>query len=107
MSEQMLNRVEGASPAANKALNKLRNATGKVVGMLFYGTLLKSMRESQTKGAYGHGGRGEEVFSAQLHGILAERAGAATHSGLGEALYRTLAEQTQRIATAARLPAQE
>lgn len=102
MSEQLINSVNATSPAAGKALTRLRDATGKVVGSLFYGTLLKGMRESGTKGAYGHGGRGEEIFSAQLHGILAERAGVATHNGLGEALYRTLEEQTRRISDAAR-----
>ena len=108
MSEPLINNVNAnrqagstGSPAAAKALARLRSATGTVVGSLFYGTLLKSMRESETKGAYGHGGRGEEVFSAQLHQILAERAGAATRNGLGEALYRSLEPQTQRIRDAA------
>lgn len=101
MAEQQVSSVNAISPAAHKALTRLRGATGKVVGSLFYGTLLKRMRESEMKGAYGHGGRGEEVFSAQLHGILAERAGAATKNGLGDTLYRTLERQTQRISEAA------
>ena len=102
MAGQSVNSVNTISPAVRKALVQLRSATGKVVGSLFYGTLLKRMRESEMKGAYGHGGRGEEIFSAQLHGILAERAGAATHNGLGEALYRSLEQQTRRISDAAR-----
>ena len=101
MAEQLINSVNATSPAAGKALTRRRSASGKVVGSLFYGTLLKCMRESEMKGAYGHGGRGEEIFSAQLHGILAERAGAATHNGLGEALYRSLEQQTRRISDAA------
>lgn len=116
MAEQLVNSVNAnrqagstarqagstGSPAARKALAQLRSATGKVVGSLFYGTLLKQMRESsEMKGVYGRGGRGEEIFSAQLHGILAERAGAAAHNGLGEALYRSLEQQTRRINDAA------
>lgn len=78
-------------------LARLRRAAGEVVGTTFYGTLLKSMRESEWKGKYGHGGRGEEVFSAQLHGILAERLGTAQRRGLPEALYARLEKQQRLI----------
>jgi len=77
-------------------LQRLKEATGQIVGSVFYGTLLKSMRDSELKGAYGHGGRGEEVFAAQLHGMWAERMGEATNGGLTDALYRRL-EHQQRL----------
>jgi hypothetical protein len=78
-------------------LEQLRRVTGQVVGSVFFGTLLKSMRESNLKGSIGHGGRGEEVFAAQLHGIWAEQAGQASEGRLTRALYGRLAEQQRRI----------
>jgi len=85
------------SDPASRDLQRLKEATGKVVGSVFLGALLKSMDESRLKGTYGHGGRGEEVFGRQLHGILAERVGTASHGGLKDILFRHLAPQQQRI----------
>ena len=76
-------------------LQRLKEATGQIVGSVFYGTLLKTMRDSELKGAYGHGGRGEEVFAAQLHGMWAERMGEASNGGLADVLYRRLEHQQQ------------
>jgi hypothetical protein len=59
--------------------------------------MLRTMRESKLNGTYGHGGRGEEVFAAQLDGLLAERAGSASSRGLGDFLYRHLAHQQKLI----------
>jgi hypothetical protein len=78
-------------------LERLRKTVGQVFGSVFYGTLLKTMRESELKGPYGHGGYGEEVFSAQLHGLLAERAGTSMHNGLVDAVYEALAQQQELI----------
>ncbi len=77
----------------------LDRAAGELVGSVFYGKLLSQMRDSKLKGKYGHGGRGEEVFSAQLHGMLAERIGASDKSGLKEAVYKRLVDQQQRMDT--------
>lgn len=101
MSELQVNSLRAASPVVEKRLDRLRESTGQIVGSLFYGTLLKSMRESELKGEYGHGGRGEEIFSAQLHGILAERLGtASSHRGLADGLYGRFQKQTQLITEA-------
>ncbi len=78
-------------------LKQLRDVSNRVVGSVFYGTMLKAMRDSKIKGAYGHGGRGEEVFAAQLHGLYAERLGAAQSGGLQEALYRSLEHQQRAM----------
>lgn len=76
---------------------KLREAAGKTVGSAFYGTIFQMMRESPFKTKFGSGGRGEEVFSAQLHGVLAERLGESKQSNLSEVLYRRLERQQQLI----------
>ena len=43
------------------------------VGEVFFGQLLKSMRSTQGKPAYFHGGQAEEVFRSQLDQTLAEQ----------------------------------
>jgi Rod binding domain-containing protein len=91
-----INTITEASPV-NNDLKRLRNAVGEVVGSVFYGTLLKTMRNSVMKGPYGHGGRGEEIFAAQLDGILAGEMGKATRGGLTEALYADLEKQQRLI----------
>jgi hypothetical protein len=99
--------VTAPDARASQAPDRLRRLCGEIVGSVFYGTLLKSVRESPLKGAYGHGGRGEEVFSAQLHGLLAERAGAARADGLADALHMHLRAQSQRLHPDQPSPAQE
>jgi len=75
---------------------RLRDTTQKVVGNVFYGTMLRALRASTLKGEYGHGGRGEEVFQAQLDQLLAEGAGQARKHDLVDVIVDRLAEQ-QRL----------
>lgn len=84
--------------AADAAARQLKQMAGEVVGSTFFGTLLKMVRESELKGPYGHGGRGEEVFKAQLHGLYAERLGGAMETSLSDALYRSLERQQRAMA---------
>lgn len=88
----------GRSPQSRPQLAELKRSTRQVVGSVFYGTLLQTMRDSKLKGPFGHGGRGEEVFSAQLHNLLAEKMGQATNGGLADVLYESLRAQQERIA---------
>lgn len=82
---------------ADPKLAGLRETTNKLVGSVFFGTLLRTLRSSTLKGEYGHGGRGEEVFMGQLDQILAERAGQSRTYDLGEAILRRFAEQQLRV----------
>lgn len=77
---------------------RLRQATDQLVGSVFYGTLLKTMRANGLRGKYGHGGRGEEVFAAQLDQILAERAGRARGYDLSDAIMGQLDRQVRALA---------
>ena len=86
-----------AAAPESQGTRRLKEVTGQVLGSVFFGTLLRIMRETDLKGMYGHGGRGEEVFSAQLHGILAERMGSTLRTPLSEAIHRSLEGQQQRI----------
>ena len=84
--------------AAPDRLGDLREQVDRLVGSFFYGTLLRNLRGSVLQGEIGHGGRGEEVFQAQLDQVLAERAASASTSSLNEGVYRRLAAQQERMA---------
>ena len=83
--------------AATQARQKdLREAINQVIGSVFFGPLMQSMRSSTLKSDIGHGGRGEEIFSAQLDQILVERAGSATSYELGNVLFDRFAPSVKQ-----------
>jgi len=91
----------GSAPSAvPRDLVRLREATGKLTGSVFFGTLLRTMRNSAMQGPFGHGGRGEEIFAEQLHGVLAERVGSATQSNFGDIVFKHLQRQQRTISEA-------
>lgn len=69
-----------------------RKTVGQFVGNAFYGTLLKQVQESKMKGAFGHGGRGEEVFNGQLSMEFAKRIGQSHNDPLSERLYQSISK---------------
>ncbi len=79
-------------PAEDPGVARLRQAASRLVGSVFYGTLLKIQRESVLQGPYGHGGRGEEVFRAQLDQHLAEQAGQSQRFNLAKAIVARYAD---------------
>jgi hypothetical protein len=81
---QPLGRVEPHSARQRK----LKTAVDELVGTLFFGQVFKMVRESSLKGKYGHGGRGEEIFSAQLHDLLAKKMGRSSNLGISDAIYK-------------------
>ena len=83
--------------ATSAADEKLRDASARLVGNVFYGTLLRQMRDSSLNGKYGHGGRGEEAFQAQLDQHFAEEAGKAGQNSLTEAIFRQFRDQAQAV----------
>ena len=86
-----------APRSADSTPAKLRRMTDQIVGSVFYGTLLRTMRASTFRGKHGHGGRGEEVFAAQLDQVLAERAGAARSYNLSETIADRLADHARSL----------
>ena len=97
MSVEAVQATTQMSPVAKADLSRLRQAAGQTVGSFFYGTLLRTMRESSLKGDYGHGGRGEDVFAGQLHNMMAERLGTSPNNDLGDIVYRSLERQQQLV----------
>ncbi len=84
-------------PREVEELRKLKTATGQLVGRVFFGAILAQARSSGLKGEYGHGGRGEDVFGAQLDAVFAERLGSSAEFGPAKALYEHLADQQKRM----------
>lgn len=82
-------------------VRRVKETTGRVIGSVFFGTLLKAMRESSLKGEYGHGGRGEEVFTAQLHGLIAEELGMTIQRGPMAAISRQFSRQAELMGAGA------
>ncbi len=80
--------VTTAGPQQRKAM--LRQAVDEVVGATFYAPMLKMARDNPFKGKLGHGGRGEEIFGAQLDMELARRASHGSNNTLSEAIARRL-----------------
>lgn len=97
-------RIESGGSLTDPRLAKLRQATGQIVGSVFYGTLLRIARDSAIQGKYGHGGYGETVFQGQLDQLLAERAGQVRQNGLSGAILKRLAPQQMRIDRSAARP---
>jgi Rod binding domain-containing protein len=79
------------APTLKGDSNALRSAVDGFVGSVFYGEMLKQLRESPFQSELFNGGHGEKVFQSQLDGILAERAGVGKGFDLNEALYQTFA----------------
>jgi len=96
MSVALMQPLNHAESPVGGDLKKLRDAADQVVGSAFFGTMLRALRQSELKGPYGHGGRGEEIFSEQLHGIYADRLGASLKGGLQASVYHRL-EKQQRL----------
>lgn len=79
-----------AAPKAPDAQAKdqaLRENFERFVGETLFGQMLKSMRKSQQKSAYFHGGRTEEVFQQQLDQVLAEKMSHASADKLAGPMY--------------------
>ena len=92
-----INRLTTNAAAQPPARERLGDAADQVVGATFYGTLLRSMRNSTLRGEYGHGGRGEEIFQAQLDQVFAADAGRARSSSLTEAVVRLYERQQEAL----------
>ena len=83
--------VTRASSEQRRAV--LRQAVDEMVGVTFFGQMLKIARSSGLKGELGHGGRGEQIFGAQLDQELARRAGEGMPNSLSDAIYNRLVKR--------------
>lgn len=74
----------------------LRQVADELVGATFFGPMLKMARDNPFKGTIGHGGRGEEIFGAQLDMALARRASSSWKSDLSDAICKRYAKGINR-----------
>ncbi len=81
----------------DRVQRELQQSVNQVVGSIFYGTLMRQLRDSTLKGAYGHGGFGEKVFQGQLHEVFAEQAGEARTFRFADTIARRLVEAQTRL----------
>lgn len=79
--------ADNHSPEAKASDEELRTVFRQFVGEAFYGQLLQSMRKTVGKPAYFHGGRGEEVFQAQLDQQLAQQMAEATGDTIADPMF--------------------
>ena len=68
--------------------DELRGTFDKFVGEVFYGQMLKSMRQTVGKPAYFHGGKAEEMFTQQLDQVLSTQMTEASAHTLTGPMYR-------------------
>jgi Rod binding domain-containing protein len=73
---------------ANRPNDELRQHFTQFVGETFYGQMIKAMRSTVGKPAYFHGGRGEEVFRAQLDQTLSQHMTAATADRFADPMFQ-------------------
>ncbi len=66
---------------------EVRDTFRKFVGEAFFGQMLKSMRSTQSKPAYFHGGQGEKVFQSQLDQVLSEKMTAASADQVADPMF--------------------
>ncbi len=89
-----LNGIKALRPAAASAQQQIegaeevRDTFRKFVGEAFFGQMLKSMRSTQGKPAYFHGGKGEEVFQSQLDQVMSEEMTEASADTLADPMFR-------------------
>jgi peptidoglycan hydrolase FlgJ len=67
---------------------EVRDTFRKFVGEAFFGQMLKSMRSTQGKPAYFHGGKGEEVFQSQLDQVMSEEMTESSADTLADPMFR-------------------
>jgi peptidoglycan hydrolase FlgJ len=68
--DSLLRQGQSSSKAASPEMKK---AFEDFVGQTFFSQMLSSMRSTQEKPAYFHGGHAEEVFQGQLDQVLGEK----------------------------------
>jgi Rod binding domain-containing protein len=82
------------------AAREARQAFRDFVGQTFFGQMLKSMRSTQGKPAYFHGGQTEEIFRSQLDQTLAEHMTEASADQIADPMFRRQFPREARVLAA-------
>ena len=89
----------GPQPADKRVqeAREVQEAFRSFVGQTFFGQLLKSMRSTQGKPAYFHGGRAEEIFRGQLDQTLADKMTESSADRIADPMFRQQFPEQARI----------
>jgi peptidoglycan hydrolase FlgJ len=79
--------MNGKTIGAPGGGQSLENVFTQFVGQTLFGQMLSSMRDTQEKPAYFHGGRAEEIFQSQLDQVLVEELTAASGDSIAGPMF--------------------
>ena len=79
-----------SEPMESDDEKQFREVLHKFVGQVLFGQMLKSMRATQEKNPYFHGGHAEEIFQGQLDMVLTEQMTESTSRTLSEPMYKLM-----------------
>ncbi|MDR1963596.1 MAG: rod-binding protein [Planctomycetaceae bacterium] len=82
-------KMETETPESDED-RRFRDVLHQFVGQTLFGQMLKSMRATQEKNPYFHGGRAEEIFQSQLDMVLTDKMTQATSKTLSEPMYKLM-----------------
>lgn len=86
--------AKAAEPEQEKPMSeedkRFRELMHQFVGQVLFGQMLKSMRATQEKNPYFHGGRAEEIFQAQFDMVLTDEMTKSTSKTLSEPMFRLM-----------------
>jgi len=80
------------APDASQSRNddEFRRVFHQFVGTTLYGQMLKSMRATQEKNPYFHGGRAEEIFQSQLDEKMVDQITEASSRTVSDPMFRLM-----------------
>jgi Rod binding domain-containing protein len=80
-------KIESAADADD---NKFREVLHQFIGQTLFGQMLKSMRATQEKNPFFHGGQSEEIYQSLLDMELTDHMTKATSKTLSEPMYKLM-----------------
>jgi Rod binding domain-containing protein len=80
-------KVESAAEANEKQFRELLH---QFIGQTLFGQMLKSMRATQEKNPFFHGGQSEEIYQSMLDMELTDQMTKATSKTLSEPMYKLM-----------------
>lgn len=75
---------------AQEQEQEFREVFHKFVGTTVFGQMLKSMRQTQSKPAFFHGGHAEEIFQGQLDNAIVDKMTSATSNSMTNGMFKQM-----------------
>lgn len=79
-----------AEPAGNSDEKQFRELLHQFIGQTLFGQMLKSMRATQEKNPYFHGGNAEDIYQSLLDMQLTDQMTKSTSKTLSEPMYKLM-----------------